>query len=80
MNKFFIALYDLFESRRALLYALLGVLVVAMASAALRLRFSENITGFFRHRMEVNRNAYLKRFPINQYVDFVVNSQNIAWN
>ncbi len=47
MNKFFIALYDLFESRRALLYALLGVLVVAMASAALRLRFSENITGFF---------------------------------
>ena len=47
MNKFFIALYDFFESRRALLYALLGVLVVAMASAALRLRFSENITGFF---------------------------------
>ena len=40
MNKFFIALYDLFESRRALLYALLGVLVVAMASAALRRRFS----------------------------------------
>lgn len=40
----------------------------------------EYITGFFRHRMEVNRNAYLKRFPINQYVDFVVNSQNIAWN
>ena len=47
MNKFFIALYDFFESRRTLLYALLGVLVVAMASAALRLRFSENITGFF---------------------------------
>ena len=40
MNKFFIALYDFFESRRTLLYALLGVLVVAMASAALRLRFS----------------------------------------
>ena len=47
MNKFFIALYDFFESRRALLYALLGALVVAMGAAALQLRFSENITGFF---------------------------------
>lgn len=46
MNKFFIALYDFFESRRALLYALLGALVVAMGAAALQLRFSENITGF----------------------------------
>ena len=47
MNKFFIALYDFFESRRTLLYALLGVLVVAMASDALLQRFSENSTLFF---------------------------------
>ena len=32
-----------------------------------------NITGFFGHRMEVNRNAYLKHFPIDKYVDFFVN-------
>ena len=51
MNKFFIALYDFFESRRALLYALLGALVVAMGAAALQLRFSENIT--FRDRKSV---------------------------
>ena len=38
-----------------------------------------NITGFFGHRMEVNRNAYLKHFPIDKYVDFVVNRQHSAW-
>ena len=30
--------------------------------------------------MEVNRNAYLKHFPIDKYVDFVVNRQHTAWN
>ena len=40
----------------------------------------KNITGFFGHRMEVNRNAYLKHFPIDKYVDFVVNRQHTAWN
>lgn len=40
----------------------------------------ENITGFFGHRMEVNRNAYLKHFPIDKYVDFVVNRQHSAWD
>ncbi len=39
-----------------------------------------NITGFFGHRMEVNRNAYLKHFPIDKYVDFVVNRQHSAWD
>lgn len=47
MNKFFIALYDFFETRRAALYTVLAVLVVVMGAGALRLRFSENITGFF---------------------------------
>lgn len=47
MNKFFIALYDFFETRRVLLYTVLTALVMAMGAAALQLRFSENITGFF---------------------------------
>ena len=42
--------------------------------------FVRNITGFFGHRMEVNRNAYLKHFPIDKYVDFVVNRQHSAWD
>lgn len=47
MNKFFIALYDYFETRRVLLCTVLAVLVAAMGAAAMQLRFSENITGFF---------------------------------
>lgn len=40
----------------------------------------KNITGFFGHRMEVNRNAYLKQFPIDKYVDFIVERQHTAWD
>lgn len=40
----------------------------------------KNITGFFGHRMEVNRNVYLKGFPIDKYVDFIVNRQHTAWD
>lgn len=47
MNKFFIALYDFFETRRTLLFTLLAVALAAMGAVALQLRFSENITGFF---------------------------------
>ncbi len=40
----------------------------------------KNISGFFGHRMEVNRDVYLKNFPIDKYVDFVVNRQHTAWD
>lgn len=40
----------------------------------------KNITGFFGHRMEVNRDAYLKQFPIDRYVDFIVDRQHTAWD
>lgn len=40
----------------------------------------QNISGFFGHRMEINRNAYLKNFPIDNYVDFVVKRQHTAWD
>ncbi len=36
--------------------------------------------GFFGQRMKLNRDVYLKNFPIDQYVDFVVNRQHTAWN
>ncbi|MGD9930338.1 MAG: beta-L-arabinofuranosidase domain-containing protein [Mangrovibacterium sp.] len=40
----------------------------------------ENIAGFFGHRMEVNRNNYLKNFPIDKYVDFIVERQHTDWD
>lgn len=39
----------------------------------------KNITGFYGHRMAVNR-AYLKNFPIDDYVDFIVKRQHTAWD
>lgn len=40
----------------------------------------KNVTGFFGHRMEVNRDTYLKGFPIDKYVDFIVDRQHTAWD
>ena len=39
-----------------------------------------NITGFYGDRMKLNRDVYLKQFPIDQYVDFIVARQHTAWN
>ena len=38
------------------------------------------IDGFIGDRMKLNRDVYLKNFPIDQYVDFVVNRQHKDWN
>lgn len=38
------------------------------------------IQGFIGDRMKLNRNTYLKDFPIDQYVDFVVNRKHTAWD
>lgn len=38
-----------------------------------------DIQGFIGSRMKLNRDTYLKNFPIDQYVDFVVNRQHTAW-
>lgn len=40
----------------------------------------KNITGFFGYRMDLNRNAYLKNFPIDQYVDFIVAREHVNWD
>lgn len=38
-----------------------------------------HIDGFVGQRMEVNR-KYLKQFPINRYIDFVVNRTHTEWD
>ena len=31
----------------------------------------KNVTGFYGERMKLNRDVYLKNFPIDKYVDFL---------
>lgn len=38
-----------------------------------------NIGGFVGERMALNREVYLKQFPIDEYVDFVANRQHRDW-
>lgn len=40
----------------------------------------QNIKGFVGERIMLNRNTYLKNFPIDKYVDFVVDRQHRDWN
>lgn len=40
----------------------------------------KNIKGFFGQRMELNRDVYLKQFPIDQYVDFIVKREHTHWD
>ncbi len=39
-----------------------------------------NIGGFVGNRIELNRDVYLKNFPIERYVDFIVKRQHTAWD
>lgn len=39
----------------------------------------KNIGGFVGERIALNREVYLKQFPIDEYVDFVVNRQHRDW-
>lgn len=38
-----------------------------------------DISGFVGERMEVNRN-YLKKFPIERYIDFIIDRKHTAWD
>lgn len=40
----------------------------------------KNVGGFFGDRMALNRNVYLKNFPIDKYVDFITERQHTAWD
>lgn len=46
MNRFFARIYDYFKGRRRLLFAIFAVVVAAALYSALRLSFSEDISGF----------------------------------
>jgi 1-acyl-sn-glycerol-3-phosphate acyltransferase len=48
MGDFFIGIYDFFERRRALLWILLALVVGVMAFFAVKVRYDEQFTGFFR--------------------------------
>jgi DUF1680 family protein len=40
----------------------------------------KEISGFFGNRMELNREVYLKQFPIDQYVEFIGKREHTEWN
>ena len=40
----------------------------------------KNIKGFYGHRMDVNRDIYLKQFPIDTYVEFIEKREHTAWD
>ncbi len=40
----------------------------------------KDIQGFYGHRMSVNRDAYLKNFPIDVYVSFIEEREHTAWD
>ena len=40
----------------------------------------KNVTGFYGERMKLNRDVYLKNFPIDKYVDFIVERQHTTWD
>jgi DUF1680 family protein len=39
----------------------------------------KEISGFYGNRMELNREVYLKQFPINQYVEFIEKREHTEW-
>ncbi len=55
MGDLFIRIYDFFERRKALLWAVLALTVGALAFFALKVRYEEQITGFFRSGDEGRR-------------------------
>ena len=40
----------------------------------------KNIGGFWGTRLDLNRNNYLKKFPIDQYVDFIEKREHTGWD
>ena len=40
----------------------------------------KDITGFYGARMRLNREVYLKQFPIDQYVSFIEKREHTAWD
>lgn len=53
---------------------------VGMVENAVRIANVENVQGFFGDRMRLNRDVYLKQFPIDKYVDFISQRKQTAWD
>ena len=53
---------------------------IDMKEKPVKISSVKNITGFYGQRMELNRNGYIKNFPIDRYVDFIVSRQHTNWD
>ncbi|WP_340110935.1 beta-L-arabinofuranosidase domain-containing protein [Maribellus mangrovi] len=54
--------------------------VIDLNEKPVRISSIKNISGFFGDRMELNRDTYLKNFPIDKYVDFIVKREHTDWD
>lgn len=52
---------------------------VTLQESPVKVSEISGIDGFIGQRMKLNRDTYLKNFPIDKYVDFVVNRQHTGW-
>lgn len=79
---------NLYNMKRTLLFALLitasSHLCLSAGNVAVEqavpVTAVSHIGGFFGQRMALNRDTYLKNFPIEHYADFVVERQHTAWD
>lgn len=53
---------------------------IGRVESPVRITDVRNIGGFIGQRIALNRDVYLKDFPIDRYVDFVVERQHRDWN
>ncbi len=53
---------------------------VGMVENAVRVSNVAPVSGFFGDRMRLNREVYLKNFPIDKYVDYIVERKQTAWD
>lgn len=53
---------------------------IGMVEDAVRISNVQTVQGFFGEHMNLNRNVYLKNFPIDKYVDFISRREQTAWD
>lgn len=53
---------------------------VGLVEQPVRVSAVKEVSGFFGQHMALNRNVYLKNFPIDEYVDFIVDRKQTGWD
>lgn len=53
---------------------------VALVERPVKIQNVRDVKGFIGNRMALNRNVYLKGFPIDYYVDWIVDRQQTEWD